>query len=645
MIYYVSTSGNDSAKGTKEAPFKTINRAAGVAVAGDTVKVFGGVYREWVDPQDGGISDECRIVYEAVEGESPVIKGSEPVTGWEKVEGTVWKKVLPNYMFGDFNPFDTPIFGDWLVKPKEYTVHLGDVYLNGVSMYEAPSYDDVIKAEKRISGAHFSSRKFATGEKIRYPEQTVYQWYARVGTENTELFCNFREYDPNLETVEINVRPCCFFPRKTGIDYITVRGFEMAHAASPWAPPTADQIGMIGPRWSRGWIIEDNILHDAKCSAVCLGKEFSTGDNLHSHFMKKSGYQHQQESVFLALVVGWSRDTVGSHTVKNNIIYDCGQAGIVGHLGCAFSRIEHNHIYNINQKQEFWGHEIAGIKLHAAIDTVIEGNNIHNCNLGMWLDWEAQGTRVTKNVFHANARDLFIEVTHGPCLIDNNAFFSPITFQNAAQGTAYVHNLFCGRVRNYRVLDRATPYHYPHSTNIAGYAFVYGGDDRIINNIIIGNEPVSEYCGYFGALFDAYSTESEYKTSIESSDRACDHETFFAIPQPVWVSENAYSGYAEPYRAEDAPIYADGITAAIREENGDWFITLDVPAAIANADCRQVTSERLGTPRISEGKYENTDGSAVDLTADIVGQIRTHRVIPGPFAKLCGGTNRFKVWS
>lgn len=27
MIYYVSTSGNDSALGTKEAPFKTINHA------------------------------------------------------------------------------------------------------------------------------------------------------------------------------------------------------------------------------------------------------------------------------------------------------------------------------------------------------------------------------------------------------------------------------------------------------------------------------------------------------------------------------------------------------------------------------------------------------------------------------------------
>jgi alpha-L-arabinofuranosidase len=38
-----------------------------------------------------------------------------------------------------------------------------------------------------------------------------------------------------------------------------VRGFTMRHAATPWAPPTAEQIGLIGTHWSKGWIIEDNV--------------------------------------------------------------------------------------------------------------------------------------------------------------------------------------------------------------------------------------------------------------------------------------------------------------------------------------------------------------------------------------------------
>jgi hypothetical protein len=90
--------------------------------------------------------------------------------------------------------------------------------------------------------------------------------------------------------------------------------------------------------------------------------------------------------------------------IRRNTIYDCGQNGIVGHLGCVFSTIEDNHIYRIAQKREFYGYEIGGIKLHAAIDVVIRHNRIHDCSLGTWLDWQTQGTRITRNVYYANNR-------------------------------------------------------------------------------------------------------------------------------------------------------------------------------------------------------------------------------------------------
>lgn len=640
MIYYVSTKGNDFNVGSAEQPFRTIGKAAEMAEAGDTVRVFGGVYRECVSPKNGGISDNVRITYEAVEGEKTIIKGSELVTDWEQLEKNVWKKVLPNSFFGDFNPFARKIEGDWFVIPEEYDVHLGDVYLNGVSMYEARDLDSLKNAEIRYEGYHHQY----TEEKIRYPEQTVYQWYAEVNENYTTLYCNFGKYDPNRETVEVSVRETCFFPKKTGISYITVRGFEMAHSACGWAPPTAEQIGMIGPHWSCGWIIENNILHDAKCCAISLGKEISTGHNLHTHFMKKPGYQYQQEAVFLALRTGWSKTTVGSHIVRDNVIYNCGQAGIVGHMGCIFSRIEHNHIYNVNQKQEFWGHEVAGIKLHAAIDTVIKGNNIHNCNLGMWLDWQAQGTRVTGNLFFENARDLFIEVTHGPCLVDNNIFLSPLSLQEAAQGTAYVHNILTGPIRNYSTLDRATPYHYPHSTEVAGFAVTFGGDYRVINNMIIGKFPETEFLIYPGALLDSYSTPDEYMPALAKYGVRTDEDKYFKVPQPVWVEENAYSGYANPFRAEKDPISADGMDVSIEETHGKWILTLTVPTTIVNCSCKEVTTERLGSPRITEEPYENADGTPVDLTLDICGKKRGDKILPGAFASLHEGINRITVW-
>src|ERR1700710_1961560 len=91
-----ATTGADTADGSEGRPFRTINRAAAVAQPGDTVLVHGGEYREWVVPRHGGLSEQRRITYEAATGEHVVIKGSEVATGWEPVEGTVWKVAVPN---------------------------------------------------------------------------------------------------------------------------------------------------------------------------------------------------------------------------------------------------------------------------------------------------------------------------------------------------------------------------------------------------------------------------------------------------------------------------------------------------------------------------------------------------------------------
>ena len=220
------------------------------------------------------------------------------------------------------------------------------------------------------------------------------------------------------------MRETCFYPSRPFVNYITVSGFEMAQAACPYTPPTADQVGLVGPHWSRGWVIENNRIHDAKCSAISLGKEISTGDNESTRTHRKSGYQYQKEAVYKALHAGWEKGVVGGHVVRGNVIYDCGQNGVVGHMGCAFSLIEGNHIYRIGAKREFFGWEVAAIKMHAAVDTVVRGNRVHDSVLGMWLDWQAQGTVVDSNVFYRNTRDVMTEVTHGPITFMNNVFAS-----------------------------------------------------------------------------------------------------------------------------------------------------------------------------------------------------------------------------
>ena len=38
----------------------------------------------------------------------------------------------------------------------------------------------------------------------------------------------------------------------------------------------AEQVGLIGTHWSKGWIIEHNIISDSKCSGLTLGKDRQT---------------------------------------------------------------------------------------------------------------------------------------------------------------------------------------------------------------------------------------------------------------------------------------------------------------------------------------------------------------------------------
>ena len=642
--YHVAVTGCDFEDGTKDHPFRTISRAALLAMPGDRVIVHEGEYREWVKPAQGGTSSVSRITYEAAEGERVVIKGSEQITCWEPVEGSVWKAVLPNSFFGTYNPYKEVLGGDWFIYPNDNSLHTGDVYLNGKSFYEAKSLEEVKNPVIRTEGVNPPWTRHP--EPILHPEDTMYQWYAETDQETTVIYANFQGVNPNEELTEINVRKCCFYPEKTGLNYITVRGFEMAQAACPWTPPTADQPGLLGTNWSKGWIIENNKIHDAKCSGISIGKEASTGHNLCTRTHRKPGYQYQMEAVFRARQIGWSKETIGSHVIRNNEIYDCGQNGIVGHMGCVFSEIAHNHIYNIAVKHEYFGYEIGGIKLHAAIDVQIHHNNIHNCTLGTWLDWQAQGTRVSKNLYYANDRDLMVEVTHGPYLVDNNIFASDYNFDNIAQGGAYLHNLCCGTMRREDVLDRSTPYHFPHTTEVAGTTVVYSGDDRIYQNVFLGGAVTyTEQSLHVTEGYDGHTNSLEEYISDVISRGNGDLEQFKHVKQPVYIRGNAYLKGAKPYGREENTHVSD-MDPAVRivETDGKTYLELNVEKEMLEIPTEIYNSEKLGMPRITEAAYENPDGTPIVFDTDYLDQSRNGQPAAGPIEGLKEGMNRILVW-
>jgi len=613
--FHVAISGNDANPGTKAAPLRTIQRAADLAQPGDVIIVHEGVYRERINPPRGGISDDKRIVYQAPEGENVEIKGSEIIKNWVKFKGSVWKVAIPDSLFGLYNPYKDLIHGDWFVD-KGRIHHTGEVYMNGKSFWEMEILERVL--HPRAVKDNWDT------------EGSVYTWFCESDKEYTYIYANFHEADPNKELVEINVRKSCFYPDSTGINFITVKGFHMNQAATQWAPPTAEQIGLIGTNWSKGWIIENNMVSDSKCSGITLGKYGDEFDNTSAN--SAEGYI---ETVKRALERGWSKENIGSHIIRNNTIFSCEQTGICGSMGGIFSIIENNNIYNIWTKRQFTGAEMGGIKIHASIDILIKNNRVVNTGRGIWLDWMAQGARVTANLCYTNdLQDLYSEVNHGPYLVDNNLFLSLCSVWDMSQGGAYAHNLMGGRL-NMSPHSRVTPYHLPHSTEIAGYHELLGGDNRFINNIFLK-----------GCELNIDQDNSELKTRLHYGMEDFGLSAYNKSAFPVVASCNAYLNGALPFEKENGYLELPFSPKLEIEENEKGIIlSFDFDEKLVKMKNRVVKTELLGETLISKQAFVNPDNSSLIIDADYSGTKRDrHNPMVGPFEIKGKGVMKIKVW-
>lgn len=657
MKYHVSADVLRSGDGSKKYPFKTINEAAKLAGPGDEVIVAPGIYREYVDPVNSGLPGS-RIIYRSKKPLAAVITGAEKVMNWEKYEGDTWMARIGNGIFGDYNPYKVEVAGDWYFARDP--VHTGEVYLNGKAMYEVSDLKDVLEPRpyKR------------SWEKDEY---TKLKWYTAQDGNDTLIYANFGGKDPHKENVEINVRRNCFYPSKEGIGYITLSGFTVKQAATQWAPPTAYQDGMVGPHWSRGWIIEDCEISDSRCSGITLGK-YLQPDNNNKWTTKytKDGTQTERDNIMQAQAEGWTKETIGSHIIRRCHIHDCGQTGIVGHLGGVFSIIEDNHIHHINNKQDLAGAEIGGIKMHAAIDVIYRRNHIHHCTRGLWLDWQAQGTRVTQNLFHDNTppewcditpmlglgEDIFIEVSHGPTLIDNNLLLSPCSCRISTQGMAFVHNLIAGSFtwvgagvdnggKNLPT-PRYTPYHMPHRTEVAGFMTILHGDMRFYNNIFVQQEIRREYveyakqngteneynflCGTF--VYEGYPDKESYEARFGpwTPDDERNRDKYYD-KLPVEGQGNVYFNGAKPNSSEkDA--YTDNehnIRLILEEKDGRPVLNTNIFEFISKKNSSVISSAVLGPAFEPEQMFEDPEGRQIVFNEDYFGEHRNADTVPGPF--------------
>ncbi|MBQ4199323.1 MAG: carbohydrate-binding protein [Kiritimatiellae bacterium] len=596
--YFVSPSGCDGADGSSTKPWRTIQHAADVAVAGDVVTIRGGTYREWVKPANAGRKG-APITYRAADGEKVVVTGADPVKGWTKRHDGLWTVRLDYDSFGGMNPFTDFIYGDWFgarekcfrtrlvqdgkplvlkdrsfllghcgmanralvniagltsggrtvpgdsavskspnVKPgfpTKWGMELGWIYDNSTIVYKGFDFSTPAARELSIhmSSAVYNSRidicdaakpEMAlasvrppiTGDWKKYTTVTVTLPETAAGVK--DILLRFHEVDavgrspslagllgkgravmipgmvygtiiaafekdPNVSVPELIVRPACFYPTREFRDYITLRGILFMNAGPNWAPPTSEQTAIVGTNWSKGWIIEDCEVFGTECSGITLGKYGDEFDNV------GPTAQNYHNTIMRCASNGLER--VGHHMVRRCRITDCGQAGICGSLGAVFSTVEDCEISYCHWNKPYGGAEMAGIKIHAAVDFTVARCRIHHCGElgGLWFDWMAQGARIVGNKLWANKRDIFFEVDHGPNLVEGNDFLSDISVMAYSQGVAFVGNRIRGRY-SYHNDKRRTPIFKPHSVTLVSLDEVECGQGAFvfINNIL-GNDP------------------------------------------------------------------------------------------------------------------------------------------------------------
>lgn len=193
--YYVSPSGSNSNAGTSvAAPLKTINNALDRTAPGDFVFIRAGTYREEVEAKRAGAPGKP-VFITAYPDETPVIKGSDLVTGWVQHSGNIWKKTgWPHNSQQVFVDFDSGHYQSLqqIGNPSQFY---------GSWEYPTP-----------ISGglANMAAGRF-------FYDQAAQTLYIQLPDNS----------DPNAHTIEASVRRRVLFMHQP---YIYVKGLRFRHS-------------------------------------------------------------------------------------------------------------------------------------------------------------------------------------------------------------------------------------------------------------------------------------------------------------------------------------------------------------------------------------------------------------------------------
>jgi len=402
VTLHVDPKGEDQGDGSEAKPFRTIQRAADLAQAGDVVLVAPGIYRERIAPPRGG-NDGAPITFRSSVKHGAIVRGSDAwAPQWRKLSAGLYAGKVDEALFTDTahrdgaNPFriassSTPYGREGKPEaerkyPKsdpKLSFNLGQVFVDDECYVQEP---DEVK-HKTLA----KSWRYVDGE----------------------LTIHFADDQPAAHKVELTTKRRLFAPHQRQLQHIVVDGFTFERCGNQYPTnfweaehPEWQQAGMVGTRSGKHWIIRDNVIRFANGIGLDLGNEGAEFADLES---------------------GDNGRATGArgHLVEGNVISDNGAAGTASYN--APSLTIRGNIVERNNRLMFTGKkrwESAGIKLHHPSHSVIEGNLVRNnyVQWGLWLDGGAgEGTVIRNNVCVRQGVGIDFEIGDAkPAIVEGN---------------------------------------------------------------------------------------------------------------------------------------------------------------------------------------------------------------------------------
>jgi len=429
---------------------------------------------------------------------------------------------------------------------------LGQIFINGVMMLQLDRPDQVILVPgswcvERISGRVTLRAPLGVG----HPSESV---------------------------VKITVRDRLFAPVRRGLGHIHVIGITFEHCANQaahsfWTVDGHPQAGAVSCRSGHHWLIERCTVRFANSVGIDCGSE---------------GARDTDGSDPTPPI-----EQVGYHVIRENIVSDNGESGIMGwkQIGTRITgnTIERNNSMGFNAVEE------AGIKVHYFIDGVIEGNLVRDNDAhGIWLDNVWYGSRVSRNTVLNNQHSgIMVELGFGPCLVDHNVVGFTRNgegiYTHDASGVTVAHNLLVANshfgVHMRTVSDRWT------ERRLGDIGWATTRDQRVISNVFIDN-----YRGHICFPHDPDGTsgnESDHNVFVSGAMWQWDGQTFHRFGVSTSEDRHAREGILASLGLPEGYGAGDGLAGqGVAVDYELW----------RRATGRDVHS---ATPSVSRGPVEN----------------------------------------